>query len=495
MSRSERRPVVAIGIDAAEPTLVRRLIDRGDLPVLRSLAAEGVWGPVLSPARISSGAVWPTFMTGRPPAEHGVYGEWLWRPDTMGLARRTWDHLEPFWKVGRTVTILDVPFAPRLDRPGCTEVLDWGAHDFFKGRLEVSPPSVEQLVAEAGGIHPFAPGGVDAAGPHDHAGLERVVAQCLAGVEQRGRLARRLLADTAPDLFLTVFTEVHRAGHFLWHTVDPSHPDHEAAREWSGPGLPALLEAIDRQIGYLRDLAGPEAVILVFALHGMGPTRGIPAILGPLLEASGIAVRRPWRDRSWRERAGSTLAAVKRQLPGPAKRLYYRLLPRTVTANLAQPAMPLPAYDWSRTTAIALPTDQHGWIRFNLRGREAAGIADLDAYEELCQRVERVVRTARRADGRPIARAVIRCADTAAAAASLRLPDLVVHWDDATFDSPLRLADPPVAAPAVGLKFTGQHAFEGFYLLRTRGGGSPRGEPITAERLHELLLDAAGRSS
>lgn len=497
MSRSDRRRVVAIGIDAAEPTLVRRLVERGDLPVLQSLTAGGVWGPVIS-APIGSGAVWPTLLTGRPPAEHGLYGEWLWRPDAMGLARTSWDHLQPFWLTdeswGRTV-ILDVPFAPRLDRPGCTEVLDWGAHDFLKGRLEASPPSVERLVAEVGGVHPFAASAVDAAGPRDHAGLERVVAHCLAGVKQRGRLARQLLADTAPDLSLIVFTEVHRAGHLLWHTVDPSHPDHGAAGDWRGPGLPALLQAIDREIGQIRDLAGPEAVIVVFSLHGMRPARGVPTILQPLLEAHGLAVRKAWRAHSWRERAGRVLAAVKRQLPGPAKQLYYRLLPRAVTATVARPSMPLPAYDWSRTQAFSLPTDQHGWIRLNLRGREAHGMVEPDGYEDLCQRVEQVVRAARRADGRPIARAVIRTADTAAAAATMRLPDLVVDWDDATFESPLRLANPGLVAPAVGLKFTGQHAFKGFYLLRPPGGGSARvGGPIAAEDVHGLLRDAAGRS-
>jgi predicted AlkP superfamily phosphohydrolase/phosphomutase len=500
MSRSERRRVVAIGIDAAEPSLVRRLIERGDLPVLQSLAAGGVWGPVSSPAAMSSGALWPTFLTGRPPAEHGLYGEWLWKPDAMGLARVSWDHLQPFWQDdvsrGRTVTILDVPFAPRLDRPGCTEVLDWGAHDFLKGRLEASPPSVERLVAEVGGVHPFAAGAVDAAGPRDRTGLARVVAHCLAGVEQRGRLARRLLADTAPDLFLMVFTEVHRAGHLLWHTVDPSHPDHGAAGEWRGPGLSALLQAVDREIGHLRDLAGPEAVILVFSLHGMRPARGVPTVLGPLLEARGLAVPKAWRDHSWPERAGRVFTAVKGQLPGPAKRLYYRLVPRTVSAFLAQPAAPLPAYDWSRTVAISLPTDQQGWIRFNLRGREARGIVDLDGYEDLCRRVEQVVRAARRGDGRPIARAVIRTADTAEAAAVTPLPDLVVDWDDATFDSPLRLADPPVAAPAVGLKYSGQHAYEGFYLLRPPGGGLAHGGgSIAAEGIHGLVRDAAGRSA
>ena len=31
------------------------------------------------------------------------------------------------------------------------------------------------------------------------------------------------------------------------------------------------------------------------------------------------------------------------------------------------------AIDWSQTRAFALPSDQHGWVRINLRGREAQG--------------------------------------------------------------------------------------------------------------------------
>lgn len=494
MSRSERQRVLAIGVDAAEPTLVRRLLDRGDLPVLRDLAAEGVSGPVLSPAPLGSAAVWPTFVTGTAPAAHGLYGEWIWRPETMSLARASWDHLEPFWRgdvrAGRAVAVLDVPFAPLLGLLGCSEILDWGAHDRLKGRLEISPPALGRLIAEVGKTHPFT-GDVDAAGPQDHAGLKRVVARCLAGVEQRGRLARRLLTDTGADLFVVVFTEFHRAAHLLWHTVDPTHPDHVAgaADGDRGPGLPELLQAVDGEIGRLVDLVGRQATVLVFSLHGMRATRGIPAILEPLLRAGGFTVPQPWPDHSWPQRARRVLSAVKRLAPEPAKRLYYRLLPRAVTSRFAEASMPMPAHDWSRTTAISLPTDQHGWIRLSLRGREARGVVDPDAYDDVCRRLEQALRAARRADGRPIVRDVLRMAADATAAATLALPDLVVHWDDATFASPLRLAEPSVAARAIGLKFTGQHAFEGFYLLRRPGGSPPAGGPIAAERLHRLLGD------
>jgi predicted AlkP superfamily phosphohydrolase/phosphomutase len=479
---------------------VRRLLERGDLPALRALAAEGIWGPVRSPAPLGSGAVWPTFLTGHAPARHGLYGEWTWRPDVMSLGALSWSHLDPFWRsdVGRSrrVTILDVPFARLLDVAGCVEVLDWGAHDRQGGRLQVAPRRLEGTVVEAGGVHPFAGEFVGAAGPGDGAGLARVVARCLAGVAQRGRLARRLLVDTAPDLLLVVFTEAHRASHVLWHTVDPTHPDHAASPDGATPrrGLVELFVAIDREIGLLRELAGPESALVVFSLHGMRGTRGIPTVLRPLLEAHGFAVPRPWRARSLRERAASTLTAIKRRVPDAAKRVYHRRLPRGMTDLLIQPSMPLPPYDWSRTTAFALPTDQHGWVRVNLRGREAQGIVDPDRYDEVCRRIEEALAGAQRIEGLRLVQAVNRTAADAAKAATSPLPDLVIHWNDADCPPRLRLGAPAVDAPNVGLQFTGQHAPGGFYLLRPSRHrlAAADGPPVTAERLHHLLREAAG---
>jgi hypothetical protein len=93
-------------------------------------------------------------------------------------------------------------------------------------------------------------------------------------------------------------------------------------------------------------------------------------------------------------------------------------------------------------------------------------------------------------------RAVVRTADDAATAAVSFLPDLVVHWDDATFASPVRVAAPLVAAPNVGLQFTAQHAPQGFYLARPgrpgRGGPPLDGVPVQAERLQHLFRRAAG---
>ena len=63
MKRNNRRRVLAIGLDAVEPVLIRRLIEQRQLPALNSLLQEGKWLLVDSPADIGSGCVWPTFAT------------------------------------------------------------------------------------------------------------------------------------------------------------------------------------------------------------------------------------------------------------------------------------------------------------------------------------------------------------------------------------------------------------------------------------------------
>jgi predicted AlkP superfamily phosphohydrolase/phosphomutase len=98
MSTSNGARVLAIGIDAAEVTLVKRLIERDEMPALKSLGDGGSWLKVESPEHIGSSAVWPTFVTGEEPTSHGLYSEWSWRPEAMSLSRYHGRHLTPFWK-------------------------------------------------------------------------------------------------------------------------------------------------------------------------------------------------------------------------------------------------------------------------------------------------------------------------------------------------------------------------------------------------------------
>ncbi|HEY6187719.1 MAG TPA: alkaline phosphatase family protein [Pyrinomonadaceae bacterium] len=496
-STERRRRVLAIGLDAAEPLLVRRLIERGELPSLKRLLEDGgAWSRVQSPAHVGSGAVWPTFMTGLEAHEHGIHSEWSWQPERMRLAAVTNDHLTPFWKElalkGIEVGVLDVPFAPLVGLSSGYEISEWGSHDPLAGRMLVSPPALDELIARSVGPHPFSSGVSDATAPDASDELKRHGEACLHGAELRGRLAARLLSENPVDLSLIVFTEIHHASHRLWHTVEHAHQDNGLESCVEGATSSALLDVyreVDRQIGRLVELAGSETTVFVFSLHGMRACQGISSLMEPLLIDLGLARLSGWRTQSWAERAKMTLAAVKRRTPRAVKDAYYRLMSRSVITRLAQPTM-LPAYDWSQTRAFALPTDQHGWIRVNLAGREALGVVDESEYRETCDRIEESLRALVTEDGLPLVHDVLRPSMENGGTRPHKLPDIVVHWTDAALTKGLRLKDRALATRTIALKQTGQHAPEGFCIVKDGASMPPFGQTIAARDLHRLMVYA-----
>jgi len=159
----------------------------------------------------------------------------------------------------------------------------------------------------------------------------------------------------------------------------------------------------------------------------------------------------------------------------------------------------LPPYDWRQTRAFALPTDQHGWIRINLRNRERDGIVAPEEYDSTCARVEDLMRSLQTKDGAPLVKSVMRMAANVAEAELMKLPDLVVHWTDATFKNGARIKDSNVRITMIGTKFTGQHALDGFCIVRAPLDPGATHEILKAEEMHlmfsRLLFDGEWRPS
>jgi len=485
--------VLAIGIDAAEPQFVRELIERDELPALKSLLAEGRWLRVKSPAHIGSGSVWPTFITGEEPAKHGICGEWSWQPETMDLTRYSGRKLQPFWKAlraeGMRVGVLDVPFAPFTGFSDGFELCEWGPHDLLEGRLQFAPQAMANLINEDFEPHPLLSDRLDTAGPHDYDGLKTLASQCLDGVKLRGTLAQHLLTQTDPHLSVIVFTEIHHTGHYLWHTVDPDHTLYNRSGFKTAPQVKPTVKDIyrevDQQIGKLVAAIDQKATVMVFSLHGMRATYGVPAFLESLLCEQGYARLAGWSTQSWTERAIAMLAALKRHTPDTLKRLYYKSVPTSTTLLLARPTM-MPAYDWQQTRAFALPADQHGWVHVNLIGRESQGSVRPEDYEQIRGELERMLLELQSTDGSPVVRDVIRTAQNVQEALVQQLPDLVVHWENAAFSNPLRIKGSKLLFEPVGKKFTGRHQRDGFCIFRGREDLID-GETLRATQMHDVI--------
>jgi predicted AlkP superfamily phosphohydrolase/phosphomutase len=160
-------------------------------------------------------------------------------------------------------------------------------------------------------------------------------------------------------------------------------------------------------------------------------------------------------------------AAMKRNAPSPLKKLYYSITPPTTTYKLARPTR-LPAYDWQNTRVFSLPTDQYGWIRINLIGREAAGIVSTDEYEDLCSELAAMLSHSHRGLGSRSSTTYSVLHPTLKTARVNPLPDLVIHWRDAAFLSSLKIKESNVVAERVSKKTTGQHSPLAFVSIAAR---------------------------
>jgi len=148
----------------------------------------------------------------------------------------------------------------------------------------------------------------------------------------------------------------------------------------------------------------------------------------------------------------------------------------------------LPVYDWRKTRAFSLPTDQYGWIRINLEGREAKGCVSIDRYEETRAELAAMLRELRNSEGELLVRELVFTAG-AEIAVEHRLPDIVVHWHDAAFVPNLRIAGTNILAQPVGIK-TGQHALDGFCVINRKDRLNPENS-LLAEDLGQLLTELA----
>src|SRR6185295_16396427 len=243
--------ILLIGLDSVDVGYVRAHL--ASLPNLRRLFTEGIVRELASPADVMSASVWPTFYTGTPPGEHGQYFPMQWDPAGMRLRHvaSDWLDCEPFWRPlareGLPVTSLDVQCVFPSRTPAGVEIVNWGVEAF--GGFHCNRPEVGRDVVRRFGTNVLGP---DVPVDKSRRRLGQIRATLLAGARRRGELTRWLLAETPWRLFVTVFTECHRAGHYFWQNT--AAPD---AGDWAD----ALLEvhrAVDREVGALLAAVDPR---------------------------------------------------------------------------------------------------------------------------------------------------------------------------------------------------------------------------------------------
>lgn len=418
--------VALIGIDAAESTVVQSMIARGKLPNLAALHRQGSSGELASPADLYSGAVWPTFYSGQRPAWHGIYHNKLWQsrrmccivPDSRTFSAR------PFWESfgthGIRSCVVDVPLVlggPR-DVVG-TCLTGWGTHDGEAVRSWPAPLA-RQVRREFG--KPAMPR--EAFGSQSVESLERTCGELRRATEQIARIGVSLLRRDDWQFFCLAFGAAHRAGHYLWDAGE-ARDLHEADTkrlQRLESALEDVYATIDHALGAL--IANCEsALVIVFALHGMGPNTGWSEIVPAMLDARRAALSQQPAHKGTLYRLRHALVARMRPV--------LRHMPPPLAARMV-PLWSSRMCDWPSTPYFPLPMDLTGLLRINLRGREREGIVAPGAeYATLCAELESFFKSLRDdRTGAPVVAEVVRAYADSPPEATHRdgQPDLILKW-------------------------------------------------------------------
>ncbi len=543
----------AIAIDAAEWWYVQRLLDDGRLPHLATVRERSAVFELTTPAPFRSELIWARFLTGREPLEDRDWAaSMVFDPETYSIASTTASTRAPFYALGpgtKVVTLDLIHCALTEEGVDGEQVVAWGSHSPQWPRSSMPHGLLTDIDARFGTNRLF----------DNDSGLgwyqaDYVDAFAEAGVEALGTRAdiARFLLERTPDwdLFLMCMSEVHGAGHLMWHGVDPASPLHDVeGAKHAGQRFDEILVAADAALGRVLEAMPDDVNLVVFAMHGAQPADDLlcTVLLPELLHRRYIGTRSPlqspdtaaWRgagcppivppgDYGWGEFMSDAFAdtpkqRVRRAVRQLLSRRAFEALRRAAgrpcvppLSALARPTPPetmeiddevlqsfrraadyqVPAWyrrHWPVMPAFALPTFADGHIRLNLAGRERAGTVPLDDYAAVCDELVRLLEECRDArTGRPIVREVLRMRADEPTAADGPDCDLLVLWVGA----PDAIEHPTlgVIGPFPHLR-TAHHTTNGFAMVSGPGvEPGARGSAATGD-LTATVLALIGRSN
>jgi len=493
------RKTVAIGLDCPNNHLLDTWLQAGLLPNLAHLFSESSRGVLSHRKKYSNQNSWIPFLTGRS-LETIDYWVSTYRPKSYENSNHCLYNLhdyQPFYalKDQARVTMFDLPVAISADVDGI-QVAGWASelNEIFPAS---APAGMLDYIHEKYGSDPKLEGALafynrelDRHGlsyrvpsAYDLGGLQAFRDKLLASTATRGAICRDFLGRDDWDLFLSVFTELHVGGHTLWHLSQP-HPLAGLSATLATDPLLAVYQAVDREIGQIADQVGADADLVVFS---------VDSLVEDCLE-NARSVFLPEFLYRWSFPGNTALAAGDDAAPLPPARLDYplhwkdeiwKLRTPLGESELQSPQEQSDRHDtfnwqpanwykpvWERMRAFALPSVADGYIRLNVKGREAHGLVEPADYQQVCDEIVHALGELVDArSGRPMVEQVIQVRrDPFDDDARMPPADLIVLWQE---EAPTDIVESPLAGRIGPLPYfrTGGHQKQGsrienFFLVR-----------------------------
>ena len=482
MNAGARHRVLIVGLDGATFDVILPMIEQRRLPVLARLLESGAWGELLSTLPPLSPIAWSSFLTGKNPGRHGVFGFEEIEPGSYNFRPVAASRLghRSLWRIasdhGRRVVALDIPFSYPPEPVNGVLVAGYGAPTGEASAFTYPPALRDDLARRFGGFRVAVPA-LRASPPCD--ALFRQWDQIL---DSRSRVADFFVRAGDWDVFMIVLGVTDHIQHGAWTYCEPLHPDSRSA---DAPRFREALfqyyEKADAFIGPLLDGAGGSLHVVVLSDHGFGTTWRGQMTRRVLVEDGWL------RYRGW-SGAGARIMDLAHRAYDAAPWLK-KFLHRRPTDRFRLKRAVAHAIDWRRTTAFPAAM---GWQVFvNRRGTFPHGTIEPGApYDALCRAIqERLEAMVAPGTNQRLIRRVWRRDEVFHGEAAARAPDLLVEYANLHGIKPDR--------DTGNWDLVGSHAMNGIFIAsgpdirQTRLEGA-RIADVTPTVLHLMNLPVPG---
>jgi len=257
LGKPKSQRVVVIGLDGTPYTFLQKAMAEGHMPNLVQLLEEGSLRRINSVYPTVSSVAWSSFMTGRNPGKHNIYGfidrrlgtYQTYIPTSRAMKTDTlWEILS---RAGKKVIVVNVPvtYPPRP----VNGILVSG---FLSPNVDKAayPPEKAALLKRLGYI-------VDADPWAARQSKDKALVEVNAAFDARAKTTFYLMDNEPWDFFQMHVMETDRLYHFLWQQMETDDPVY-------APQFMAFIRKIDDMLGQLRAKLDDRTTLVMMSDHG-----------------------------------------------------------------------------------------------------------------------------------------------------------------------------------------------------------------------------------
>jgi predicted AlkP superfamily phosphohydrolase/phosphomutase len=443
--------VFVIGLDGGTLDLIIPWAHEGKLPNFSRLLSTGVHGNLHSTIHPLSPQAWSSFMTGKNPGKHGIYGFIQRKPRSYDVQYTNATNRDgaSLWQLiseaGGKVGVIDVPFTYPPERVNGFMIT--GMDAMWEEAKFIYPDGLKtEIEAKLGEFrwYPQKPSMKE---------MDSYVRDMFRAIDHRAKLTEYLMDNKEWDFFLTVFLATDRVQHTLWRHMDKTHVlyNPEEAKQY-GDVIFRVYKRLDEIIGNLINKLDDNTTLVIMSDHGSGPYKWVMN-LSKWLNMNGLLRFKKIRSKAEVKNVSHQMLKnswffLKRWLPGSLKTKLAAIAPSLKHKWMSH--IFFSGIDWQNTKAYAV--GNYGNIYLNVKGREPLGIVNPgEEYENLRNEIMGKLGELRDPDsGEPILDKVYKKEDLYSGPYLEDAPDIIILWKDFAYytrqsvvDEEVLLFEPP----------------------------------------------------